>query len=163
MRSHLLAAAIVAATAGLASAQSQDVTIHGCVVPGQNGTYVMTKVAEVPGPSGAVMPAIAHGRRVAFWLKNDDEVKKNPNRMVEVSGTLAKLSESEAEIKGGVHKDGGVVIEFEGPGRDVRVSNEAVGNAVGTAGRTGAESNDVKMMLAEVNVKSVKVIEGSCQ
>jgi hypothetical protein len=162
MRSYLLAAAALAATAGLASAQNQDVTIHGCVVPAQNGTYVMTKVAEVPGPTGAVMPAMAHGRRVAFWLKNDDDVKKNPNRMVEVTGSIAKLSESEAEIKGGLHKDGGVVIEFEGPGRDVRASNDTVGNTVGTAGRTGAESNDVKMLLAEVNVKTVKAIEGAC-
>lgn len=161
MRSLLLAAAALLATAPFAAAQGREVTIQGCVTPAQNDTYVVTKVRETT-PGTAIIPGMAHGRRVAFWLKNDDEVKKRSNRMVEVTGMITKFSDSEAEIKMGAHKDGGVVIEFEGPGRDVRASNAAVGATVGTAGRAASEANDLKMLLVEVDVKSVKPVEGAC-
>jgi hypothetical protein len=163
MRIHDLATALalVLAPTALAAAQDQQITLRGCVVPAQNDTYIMKNVVEAPGATGSTMPAVAHGRRVMFWLKNDDEVKTHKNQMVEVSGTFADLKESEVELKSGAHRDGGLLLEFEGPGRDVVASNADVGAAVGTAGRQ-PESDDIKTYLAEVNVTSVKALGSGC-
>lgn len=168
MRRTSIAIALLLAAAPLASAQSgssKEVTLHGCVIAGETpGTYAMTNVVETPGANGtAVMPEVAHGRRVLFWLKNDDNVKKHIGRMVEVRGTFDGLKESEIEMKAGRQRDGGLVVEFEGPGRDVKVPNAEVGAAIGTAGRTEAEKNDIKTYLAMVDVKQVRVITGTCK
>jgi hypothetical protein len=172
MRSHCfgLAAALLLALPAMSAAQDRpadqskdtQVTLRGCVVPAENDTYMLSNVVEAPGPGGSTMPAVAHGRRIVFWLKDDAEVKQHRNMMVEVSGTFTDLVESEAELKAGAHKDGGLVVEFEGPGRDVRVPNATAGAAVGTAGRQAAETDDVKTYLAEVAVKEVKVVGSSC-
>ena len=83
--------------------------------------------------------------------------------MVEVRGEFSGLEESEIELKAGRQDKGGMVVEFEGPGRDVRVPNAAVGDAIGTSGRTVPEKDDIKTYLAHVDVKQVRVITGSCQ
>jgi hypothetical protein len=89
-------------------------------------------------------------------------VKKHIGRMIEVRGQFSGLEESEIELKAGAQDRGGLVVEFEGPGRDVKVPNAAVGGAIGTSGRTEPEKNDVKTYLAYVDVKQVRVITGSC-
>ena len=171
MRFQMLAGACVLALVPHVAAQSRPadaadqkaVTLRGCVTPALNNTYVLANVMQDPATNASVMPDAAHGRKVIFWLKNDAEVKKHPNMMVEVSGTMSALKESEIELKAGPHKDGGLVVEFEGPGRDVRASNAQVGAALGTAGRQTAEANDIKTYLAEVNVTGVKVVGESCK
>jgi hypothetical protein len=55
-----------------------------------------------------------------------------------------------------------LVVEFEGPGKDVKASNSTVGPAVGTAGRVVPEKNDVPTYLAHINVKEVKLM-GECK
>jgi hypothetical protein len=165
MKGSLLAIAIVLTAAPMAAAQNREITLHGCVMPGESkGTYAMTRVTEVPAtPGAATMPEWAHGRRILFWLRNDDNVRRHIGRMVEVRGDMTGLEESEIEVKAGRQKNGELVVEFEGPGADVRVPNSTVGAAVGTAGRTVPEKDDVKTYLAHVNVKQVRVISGSCQ
>lgn len=173
MKRSLIAVAMAVAVAPLAgaaqqppadTASSKEIVLHGCVIPGEaSGTYAMTHVMEMPGPGGSAMPAAAHGRRVMFWLKNDDQVKQHIGRMVEVRGDFTDIEESEIEVKAGRHKDGGLIVEFEGPGPDVRVPNSAVGDAVGTAGRTVPEKDDVKTYLAYVNVKQVRAMPGECK
>ena len=159
----LLAAAPLAAASQQATTDPKEITFHGCVMPGvDKDTYVMTQVMEVPGPDGATMPGAAHGRRVLFWLHNDDDVKQHVNQMVEVRGDLRNLEKSEIELKAGRQKDGGLIVEFEGPGQDVRASNSTVGAAVGTAGRVAAEKNDIPTYLANIDVKQVKAM-GACQ
>ena len=144
------------------SRREREVTIRGCVVPAENDTYVMTKVTQSPGPGGTTMPEMAHGRRVLFWLKNDDAVKNHPNKMVEVTGRFSGVKETEIELKAGRQDAGGLVVEIEGPGRDVVTSNREVGAAVGAAGRQTPEQNDIKAYLAEVRVTHVREVGGSC-
>ena len=169
MSRSLIALALVLAVVPAASASQQanstkqQITFHGCVTPGvDTGTYVMTDVMAVPGPGGATMPEVAHGRRVLFWLHNDDDLKTHMGRMVEVRGEFRDLEKSEIELKAGPQKDGGLVVEFEGPGKDVRASNDTVGIAVGTAGRVVPEKNDVPTYLAHINVEEVKLM-GECK
>jgi hypothetical protein len=143
----LVFAAVLLASAPVALAQDggreREVTIRGCVVPAENDTYVMTGVTQTPGAGGAVMPEIAHGRRVLFWLKNDDSVKTHPNQIVEVTGRFTGLKESEIELKSGRQASGGLVVEIEGPGRDVRTSNRDVANEV-AGGRQTAGKDEIK-------------------
>jgi hypothetical protein len=108
------------------------------------------------------MPAQAHGRRVIFWLDHDADVKNQIGLSVEVRGNLNKFEESEIEMKAGPAKDGGLLVEFEGPGKDVKVPNSTIGTAVGTANRTTPEKNDIKTFLVRVNVKSVRA-SGACR
>lgn len=161
----LVFAAVLLASAPVALAQDgareREVTIRGCVIPAENDTYVMTGVTQAPG--GALMPEIAHGRRVLFWLKNDASVKSHPNQMVEVTGRFTGLKESEIELKAGGQSSGGLVVEIEGPGRDVRTSNREVVSEVGAAGRQSADQGDIKTYLAEVRVTHVREVGSACK
>jgi len=151
--------------AGSSSPSSaQNITLRGCVIPGEDkGTYVLTRVTEVPQAGRSAIPATAHGRRVVFWLDKDAELLKHANHAVEVTGVLNGVEESEIELKSGTRKDGGLMAEFEGPGKDVRVPNEAVASAVGTTGRAVPESRDIKTILMKVRVTGVQAVDYSCR
>jgi len=134
------------------------ITLRGCVAPGADkGTYILSQLSEATHAGQSAMPESAHGRRVVFWLDKKDEMLKHVNQAVEVTGTINGFEESEIELKNGVAKDGGLLVEFEGPGKDVRASNTEAGGVVGTAGRTTPEKNDIKTMLVKVKVTDVTV------
>ena len=162
-RLFIAAGVAVGLSSVAATAQQNQIAFHGCVTPGVDaGSYVMTNLMEMPEPGGSTMPEVEHGRRILYWLDNDDDVKKHIGGMVEVRGEFTKLEKSEIELKAGRQKDGGLIVEFEVPGKDVRASNAAVGAAVGTAGRVDAEKNDIPTFLAHIDVKSVKAM-GACK
>ena len=159
-----MTAPVFAVTLMLALAQTQprEVTFQGCMTPGiDKDTYILNPVTVLAEPQGGLLPEAAHGRRVFFWFDNDGELRKNGGRMVEVRGTVTGLEESEIELKAGRQKDGGLIVEFEGPGRDVRAPNATVGSAVGTGGRVVPEKNDLKAYLVRITVKEVKAT-GTC-
>jgi len=171
MRSKALCVALLLASAPLAAAQQdapnpareREIVLRGCVMPALNDTYILSDVTQTPGPGGVTLPEIAHGRRVLFWLKNDAPIRNHANKMIEVTGRFTNLKESEIELKPGRQSEGGLVVEIEGPGKDVRASNDAVGAALGTAGRQTPEKNDIKTYLAEVRVTYVREVGGSCR
>ena len=141
-----------------APSASKAITLRGCVAPGADkGTYILSQLSEATHAGQSAMPESAHGRRVVFWLDKKDEMLKHVNQAVEVTGTINGFEESEIELKNGVAKDGGLLVEFEGPGKDVRASNTEAGGVVGTAGRTTPEKNDIKTMLVKVKVTDVTV------
>lgn len=164
MKRSLLAVSFAVALAPVLAAH-HDITLRGCVVPGlDKDTYVMTQVSEVVPAGGSALPAAVQGRRVVFWLTDDKDVRKQVGNMVEVTGEVAHdAKESEIELKAGPYKDGGLIVEFAGPGKDVRVPNETVGAAIGTSGRTDADKGkDIKTFLVKVDVDDVKKIDGVC-
>jgi hypothetical protein len=135
----------------------KTIVLRGCVVPGANKEgYVLTHLSEVTSPGQSAMPAEAHGRRVVFWLDKRDEMLEHANKAVSVTGKIEGVENSEIELKNGPAKDGGLLAEFEGPGKDVKVPNSVVGNAVGTAGRATPEKNDIKTMLVKVKVGAIQ-------
>ena len=139
-------------------AAGKAITLRGCVAPGvSKGTYILSQVSEATHAGQSAMPDSAHGRRVVFWLDKKNEMLTHVNQAVEVTGTINGFEDSEIELKNGDAKDGGLLVEFEGPGKDVRVSNTVVGGAVGTGGRTTPEKTDIKTMLVKVNVTGVTV------
>ena len=138
-------------------------TLHGCVRAGvEKDTVLMTDVVEVTDAGQSAIPADAHGRKVLFWLDRDEPLKAHVGHMVQVTGMAGGLEKSEIELKPGRQKDGGLVAEFEGPGRDVKASNDIVGPAIGTSGRVAAEKNDVPTFLVKVKVENVRAVNGSC-
>jgi hypothetical protein len=142
----------------------RDVTIQGCVTPGvDKGTVALTQVNEIAQPGQSVMPAEAHGRRVVFWLMPDTELAKHVGHMVQVRGKTDKIEASEIELKAGRQQSGGLVVEFEGPGKDVKLPNDVIGSTVGTAGRTTPEKQDLKTFLIRVKVDNVQALEGTCR
>lgn len=167
MKLPLIAAALLLTAPAVAESQTasqptkRQITFHGCVTPAERGTYVLAPVTHLVEPDGSRVPEFAHGRQVFFWLKNDAQVRQHVGRMVEIRGEFSGIEESEAELKSGRHKDGGLVVEFEGPGRDVRTSAAASGAAVGTAGAATPEKNDLKTYLLRIDVKSVRAT-GTC-
>jgi hypothetical protein len=162
---YLIAVLTVALVPSRAFAEDTDITLRGCVVRGlDKDTFALTQVSEVTKDDRSAIPPVAHGRRVVFWLDKDDKFKEHVAEMVEVKGKIEESKESEIELKPGHEKDGGLIAEFEGPGKDVRVPNSVIGDAIGTTGRTDADKKeDIKTWLLKVKVDDVKRVDGYCQ
>jgi hypothetical protein len=167
--SGLVAAALLAAPAivtaqSSASPDSKQITLHGCVRPGiDKDQVVVTDVTEKITGGQSVMPAEAHGRKVLFWLDKDAELRPHVGHMVEVTGTQGKIEKSEIELKPGRQQAGGLVVEFEGPGHDVKASNDVVGQPLGTSGRVASEKNDIPTFLVRVKVDRVQPLNETCR
>jgi hypothetical protein len=165
--SLLAAAAMLMLSPALASAEDvKDITLRGCVVRGvDRDTFALTTVTEVMKNGLSTIPTATHGHRVVFWFDKDDDFKDHIGEMVEVKGEMGEIKESEIELKAGKQKDGGLVAEFEGPGKDVKVPNEVIGGAIGTAGQTAADNDpkSLKAFLIKVDVDDVKRVDGTCR
>jgi hypothetical protein len=139
------------------------VTLRGCVTPGaEKNAFVLTGTREVT-PGTSALPASAHGRRVIFWLDDERALAPHAGKLVEVRGALGKIEESEAELKAGTRKDGGLIVEFEGPGKDVVASAGTLDKPVGTSGVKTPSNDDVKAFLVHVRVNDVRTIETTCR
>ena len=173
MKWSAVAAAVLMSAAPIAAQQSsqaskggttaQPITLNGCVRAGvEKDTVLMTDVVEVTNGGQSAMPTEAHGRKILFWLDRDDPLKAHVGHKVEVTGTQNGIEKSEVELKAGRQKQGGLVAEFEGPGHDVKASNDVVGPALGTSGRQAPEKNDVPTFLVKVKVNNVRPVSGTC-
>jgi hypothetical protein len=162
----VMAAAPVAAAPQSPAAKSGDanrITLEGCVRPAvDKNQVIVTDVTEVVAAGRSAMPSEAHGRKVIFWLDRDEPLKPLVGHKVEVTGTQGKIEKSEAELKRGHQQGGGLVVEFEGPGHDVKASNDIVGPALGTSGRLEPGKNDVQTFLIKVKVGSVRDTGSTC-
>ena len=139
------------------------VTLRGCVTPGVGkDAYVLTQVQETT-PGKSAMPAEAHGRRVIFWLDDEKALAPHSGKMVDVHGTLGKLETSEIELRAGTRKDGGLLVEYEGPGKDVVASADTLGRPVGTSWTAKPGRSDVKTFLLHVKINDVRTVEMTCQ
>jgi hypothetical protein len=168
MKLSVTIAAVALAAAPLAAAPQTKpgnaITLQGCVQAGEEkGTVFMTDVTEMTRGTQSAVPTEAHGRKVIFWLDKDDPLKPFVGQTVEVVGTRGEIEKAEVEMKKGHQKNGGLVVEFEGPGHDVKASNAAVGAALGTSGRTASEKNDVQTFLFKVKVDTVRALAAPCQ
>jgi hypothetical protein len=163
----IAAATIVTLAPALASAEDvKDLTVRGCVVRGvDKDTFALTNVTEVMKNGLSTIPTASQGHRVILWFNKDDDFKDHVAEMVEVKGKMGEIKESEVELKAGKQKDGGLVAEFEGPGKNVKVPNDALGDSIGTAGRTDTDKDkkDLKVFLIKVNIDDIKRVDGNCR
>lgn len=160
--SVIAAATVLALAPTLASAEDvKDITLRGCVVRGvEKDTFAITNVTEIKKDGLSTIPSSTQGHRVILWFNNDGKFKEHVGELIEVKGEMGEIKETEIELKAGKQKDGGLVAEFEGPGKDVKVSNDVIGSEIGTAGRTEGDKGkkDLKAFLVKVDVDDVKRI-----
>lgn len=141
----------------LASAQSEpakgsSVTLTSCVEKGQkDNTFVLTHVADVPTNT------VANGRRVVYWLDRDTAKKLKPHvgHQIRLSAKVADVEKREMEIK---ETDEGMLVEIEGPGRDVRTTPNQAGVSPGTA----MAERDVKTTLVKLKVDKLEMVTDKC-
>jgi hypothetical protein len=139
------------------SAQSEptkgsSVMLTSCVEKGQkDDTYVLTHVADVPSH-----PA-THGGRVVYWLDRDTAKKLKPHvgHQIRVSATVSDVDKREMEIKS---TDEGMLVEIQGPGRDVRTTPNKAGVPV-TAAMAG---HDMKTTLVKLKVDKLDMVAANC-
>jgi hypothetical protein len=156
------AASVSAQDKPAAPQQGDPLVLRGCVAAGaQSGTYVMTDVVEVDR-AGADKPVPELVNSMLYWFKDTALLAPHAGKRVEVAGKIDGLEQSEVELKAGAQKDGSLVVEIEGPGKDVVADASAFPRAAGTTGKE-PETDDTKTTLIKVTMGHVKAIDGTCQ
>lgn len=100
-------------------------------------------------------------RPVIYWLDDTSGLRPHVGRTVDVSGTIKDVREREADVRADAARNGGVIVELEGPGRDVEASGDAIPGVVGTSGTVPA--SDVKTVVLEIDVAAVTPRPGGCR
>jgi hypothetical protein len=90
-----------------ASGRDEKIKLNGCLIKADDGDgYLITNLPSEPGSPSAANRSVttdAIGTAgsfspVFYWLRNDDDLKKNVGRRVEIEGEL-KGDIKEGEIK----------------------------------------------------------------
>jgi hypothetical protein len=129
------------------------VTLQGCVVAGdKKDTYVLGKVQEWPIGNSEMGK---HGRRM-YWIdKKGDDMKAHMGHLIQITGKITDVKKSEIEMEDATMKEG-LVVEIEGPGRNVETSaaNAGVSAAHGTT--------DIPITLLMLKVEELKMLAATC-
>ncbi len=137
--------------------KGRDIVMRGCVQDGATkGHFFLTGFKAVSGPGDTPLPEFAHGRKVIYWLEDLPKLDKHLGHMVEVKGEFLSMKESQSDFK---EKDGGQIVEFEGPGRDVDLTAAQAREVVGTS---GSLQDELKTLLVRVDVDGVTQVAGTC-
>jgi hypothetical protein len=161
---NLAAAVFVAGLAGSAisnaqtptdkpMATGQEVTLTACVEKAEKpDTFILTQVADVPAHPATM-------GRVVYWLDDVKDLRGHLGHQVRIAGKVTEVKPGEMEVKLGEDGKGGIAVEIEGPGRDVRTTPEKAG--VSPAGRE-SQKNDIKTTLVKLDVGNVTMTSQSC-
>ena len=128
------------------------VTLQGCVTAAEaKDTWVLTNVHEWPI---ATTDMGKFGKRY-YWLdKLGKDLRQHGGHTIQVTGKITEVKKSEIDIKTG-EADGGMNVEIEGPGKDVRTTaeNAQVGALTG---------KDIPITLLKVKVDDIKMMAANC-
>ena len=155
MKQLVLASAVAAlCSAGLVAADDDvRVRITGCVMDGDEGTFVLTNVQELTGGKMVSSPAI-------YWLSTAKGLKAQVGHKVEVNGTFSPSRDE--------GKTGKMTVESDPASGEqtVKVENGAK-KAEATVGTSGSSATSVKTEITKpyrrLEVKSMKMIARSCR
>jgi hypothetical protein len=133
--------------------KGSTVTLQGCVVAGdKKDTYVLGHVREWPMAESDMGK---HGRRM-YWIdKKGDDMKDHLGHQIQVTGKITDVKKSEIEMEDSTRKNG-LVVEIEGPGRNV----ETTAANAGVAANHGTE--DIPITLLMLKVEELKMIAATC-
>jgi hypothetical protein len=165
------AAAAVSAVVGLntsvqASNGDEKVKLNGCLVQaeGDDG-YLITNLPSEPGstttdrnPTTTAIGTSGAYSTVFYWLKNDDDLKKNVGHRVEIEGEL-KGDIKEGEIKLD-RKDNWTELEVKSDGDTMKAK---VPNAYIFPDPTRDKDRKLPTLVRKVDVDHVKMLSASCQ
>jgi len=129
------------------------ITLQGCVIAGEKkDTYVLGQVQEWPVGSSEMGK---HGRRM-YWIdKKGDDMKAHLGHLIQLTGKITDVKKSEIEMEDATRNEG-LVVEIEGPGRNVETS---AANA-GVAASHGTK--DIPITLLMLKVEELKMVAATC-
>jgi hypothetical protein len=166
----LIAAAAVTVgglnTSVQAASGDEKVKLNGCLVKAEgDDDYLITNLPSEPGSStadrnpttSAIGTAGAYST-VFYWLKNDDDLKKNVGHRVEIEGEL-KGDIKEGEIKLD-HKDNWTELEVKSDGDTMKAK---VPNSYIFPDPTKDKDRKIPTLVRRVDVDHVKMLSASCQ
>ena len=117
-------------------------------------TYVLTGVREWPVGKSEMGK---HGPRM-YWIdKSAKDLKGHLGHTVQLTGKITDVEKSEMEIKTG-ESGTGIVVEIEGPGKDVRTSPK---NA-GVSASARPNKDDIKITLLKLHIDELKMLSATC-
>ena len=156
----LLAASVVSTTAQEVNdaknfAVGAKVQLQGCVISGEKaGTYVFSGVMVWPVANS---PIGQYGPR-HFWLENaGPRLADHVGKTIQVTGTIADLTESEIEREpGSSHVGSRVAIEL--PRGDIFTSPDNAGIPASQLGN----KEDMKITLLKVKIESLLTVLKTC-
>ena len=123
-------------------------TIEGCLTAGENeDTFVLGPVKEIPDRP------VETGLLRVYRLNDISQFRGKAGQVLRVEGRVDGIEEGEIDPKPGEAKDGGALVEFEVPGRDVDTTPAVV---AGTSGVTGTAK--VKTTVIKIDVDKVTAV-----
>ena len=119
-------------------------SIEGCVTAGENkDTFVLAQVKEIPGRP------VETGMLRVYRLDDIGKFRGMAGQVVRVDGRIDGIEEGEVDPKSGEAKNGGMLVEFELPGRDVDTTPDVV-PASGTSGTVKVKTTVIKLDVDKV-------------
>src|SRR4051794_9490144 len=166
----LFAAATFSLVAGAntsvqAARGDEKIKLNGCLVKadGDDG-YLITNLPSEPGsttadrnPTTTAIGTTGAYSTIFYWLKNDDDLKKNVGRRVEIEGEL-KGDIKEGEIKVD-RKDNWTELEVKSGGDKMKAK---VPNAYIFADPSRDKDRKLSTLVRKVDVDHVKMVSASC-
>lgn len=123
-----------------------SLAIEGCVTPGENkDTFVLGSVKEIPGRP------VETGLIRVYRLDDISQFRGKAGQIVRVEGRIDGIEEGEIDPKPGEANNGGLLVEFEVPGRDVDTTPGVI------AGSTKGTGGAVKMKTTVITIDVDKV------
>lgn len=134
--------------------KGSTVTLQGCVTAAKDkDTWVLTNVREWPIGNSDMGK---YGRRY-YWIdKNAKDFRAHGGHTVQLTGKITEVKKSEIDVKTG-DSDGGMNVEIEGPGKDVKTTAE---NAQATVG--AITGKDIPITLLKLKIDDVKMVAANC-
>jgi len=155
MKQILLAVGVAAicSAAVLAADDNVQVRITGCVMDGEDGSFVLTNVQEMSG--GKMSPTSS-----IYWLSTTKGLKEQVGHKVEVTGTFSPSRDQGKTGKIKIKSDpatGQETIKVENGAKKAEVSTDT-----GVIGTTGVKT-EITKPYRRLEVKSLRMIARSCQ
>jgi hypothetical protein len=150
---NIVTAGAITIGAGLvplyASGTQERVTVTGCAVS-----------ADGDGDGFLLANAVGQGKRMLYWLDDDDdEVKKLMGQFVEVTGDIkGEVKRAEIEIE---RENGMIEFDIKSGGRKATVKLPEGSSAVGASVK--AREVELEYDVRKLEVKSAKSIAPSCK
>ena len=148
------------------AAADEKVKLNGCLVKAEgDDDYLITNLPSEPGSStadrnpttSAIGTAGAYST-VFYWLRNDDDLKKNVGHRVEIEGEV-KGDIKEGEIKLD-RKDNWTELEVKSDGDTMKAK---VPNSYIFPDPTRDKDRKISTLVRKVDVDHVKMLSASCQ
>jgi hypothetical protein len=157
----------VANTSVRASTADEKIKLSGCLIKADgDDDYLISNLPSEPGASTVADRSVTttaigtagNFTNVFYWLRDDDDLKKNIGHRVEVEGEL-KGDIKEGEIKLD-RKDNWTELEVKSDGHEMKAK---VPNAYIFPDPTRDKDRKMSTLVRRVDLDHVKMLSASCQ